>query len=213
MVPNAQPETLGRSTRRRRHLWVGLIVFGLFASLQLFKAARVIWLVRNHHPTAAESAAFWQRSPGLFHVTTFPDTDLAIVRASDNEYDLGGMLDLSAVYTAQVRSSGCADLPGAAQAQYPGAGHVACYAVEPAGNAPAYRGAISFTAETSAAKVARFYQDLFSRRARRFATIEESDYALIVEAQDEHEKAVARVSMRTSFNTVYASVLWTGSAL
>ncbi len=123
------------------------------------------------------------------------------------------MLDLAVMLSAQVRALPCDDASGFdPEIIYPGAaGGVICFAIDKpdTGAGDLYTFAAGFTAKAKDSQVAEFYRKLFTDRGKRVTVVQDSSRGTILEAEDEHENTVARISVRGSSDTAYGVLAWT----
>ncbi|MGH8540266.1 MAG: hypothetical protein ACRETW_07155 [Stenotrophobium sp.] len=157
-----------------------------------------------------EQKIFWDKNPQLEYVNWYHRTGLVMAR--DRASGRTGMLDMFVVGNAQVHPRPCGGQQGAIPAAiYPGAGDMTCYAIEKpdtgAGTAFAY--AVSFSAKAKDSQMSQFYRDLFGSRGKQVSVIQNDSFAVILEAEDAHEDTVARIAIRSSFDTAYGFLAWT----
>ena len=159
----------------------------------------------------ADRKPFWDRNTSLEYVDSYPNTSLVMVR--DRQTGRTGMLDLAVMLSAQVRALPCDDASGFdPEIIYPGAaGGVICFAIDKpdTGAGDLYTFAAGFTAKAKDSQVAEFYRKLFTDRGKRVTVVQDSSRGTILEAEDEHENTVARISVRGSSDTAYGVLAWT----
>jgi len=146
---------------------------------------------------------FWVRNPKLEYLDSYSRTSLFLARERENGHV--AMLDLTVVSNAEVRPQPCDNqIGGAGSLAYPQASQTACFTlIKPNGSSPAYRTAVSFVAKAKDSEIAKYYTDLFRGMKKKTNVVQDSSRAIVLEAEDGDQNTVVRVSIRSSFDTVY----------
>ena len=159
--------------------------------------------------TGSEMQPFWQRNPRLQFVDSFPNTSFVMVK--DSQTGVSAMLDSAVVINAEVHPRACDGEGAPRSAIPPGATGRACFRiVKPdTGAGDAYTGAVSFRLREKDAQVAQFYRALFLSAGDKITTIRDSSRGIVLEAEDTRGNTVARIAIRSSFDTATAFLAWT----
>jgi hypothetical protein len=163
-------------------------------------------MVNRSDPTLK---SFLDGNPRWEYVDHHSRTSLYTIR--ERESGKTSMIDLAVLSSAETKARPCdaAALPQD-DAQYPAAAGTACFEiVKPQDSGDPFVAAISFTAQAKSRQVADFYRNLFATRGCTVTAIQDSSSATILEAEDSKRNTVARISIRSSFDTSYAFLAWT----
>jgi hypothetical protein len=153
---------------------------------------------------------FFDRNPHLELADSYPNTSFVVVR--DPATGKTAMLDLAPILTAEVRPTTCEDTRSFSPALiYTAATGSTCFTIHKpdTGAGVLYTYGASFTANAKDSQVEQFYRDLFTKRGKKISVIQSSSEAIILEAEDEKEDTVARISIRGSFDTSQGFLAWT----
>jgi hypothetical protein len=157
----------------------------------------------------ADRKPFWDRNPQLEFVDSYPHTSLVVVR--DRATGRSGMLDLAMIVTAVVQPAPCDNSRELSEMIYSDAGESLCFTINKpdTGAGDPYTHGVSFSAEAKEGQVEQFYRNLFTRRGKQVSVMQNSSNGIILEAEDEHQNTVARISIRGSFDTAQGFLSWT----
>ena len=122
------------------------------------------------------------------------------------------LIDLAVLTSAQMKARACdaaALPPHGAQFAGAAAGMVCFQIVKPKDSESPYVSAVSFTAKAKKSEVAYFYRTLFANEGFRISGLQDSVHFTILDVEDKRHNTVARVSMRSAFDTSYVFIAWT----
>lgn len=188
------------------------------AALVLFVGAILVFQYANEgrvDPAAMVSSSnpdlkrFLDGNAGWEYVDHYSRTSLYALR--DRQTGNVALVDFAVLSGAKLSPRACdaAALPPHA-AQYPSAAGTMCFEiVKPADSEDPFVAGMSFTVQAKQSRVAEFYRALFTREGRTVTVIQDSNRATILEAADASRNTVARVSIRSSFDTSRGFLAWT----
>ena len=183
-----------------------LVAMALF--VQYKKTGRVnLWAMIDR---GSDLKPFFDRNPHLELVDSYSNTAFVIVR--DRATGKTAMLDLTAILEAEVRPTTCEDTRSFSPTLiYTGASESTCFAIHKpdTGAGVNYTYGASFAVNAKDTQLERFYRSLFTKKGMHISLIENSSEAIILEAENEKEDTVARISIRGSFDTSQGFLAWT----
>lgn len=121
------------------------------------------------------------------------------------------LIDLAVLSSAGLKPRACdaAALPPQG-AQFAAAAGMVCFQIVKAQDSESpYVSAVSFTAKAKQSEVAHFYHALLTREGRTITAVQDSSRATILDVEDKRRNTVARVSVRSAFDTSYVFFAWT----
>ena len=185
-----------------------LLFFAMALFVQYKKTGHAnLWAMVDR---GGELKPFWDRNPHLELADSYPNTSLVVVR--DRATDRTAMLDLAGIATAEVHPTTCEDTRSfSPELIYTAASQSVCFAINKpdTGAGVPYTHGASFSAQAKESQVEQFYRDLFAKKGKRVSVVKNSSWGIILEAEDEKEDTVARISIRGSFDTTQGFLSWT----
>lgn len=189
-----------------------IVVLVLFFGMMLFaryhKTGRVN--LRGMVDRGLQNKPFWERNPHLEQLDWYPHTGFVLVR--DRPTGRTAMVDLAVGLNAELRPVSCDDSGGLrSEMIYPGAEEIVCFKIDKpdTGAGTLFTSGTSFAAKAKDSQVEQFYRELFASRRKRISVIQNSSEAIILEAENEDQDTVARISIRGSFDTARGFLAWT----
>ncbi len=189
-----------------------IVVLVLFFGMIFFTRYRMTGRVnlRGMVDRGLENKPFWEENPHLEPIDSYPHTGLVLVR--DRSTARTAMIDLAVGLNAELFPVPCDDAGGLrSEMVYSGAEEIICFRIDKpdTGAGTLFTSGISFAAKAKDSQVEQFYRDLFTNRRQRITTIQNSSNAIILEAENEDQDTVARISIRGSFDTARGFFAWT----
>lgn len=187
----------------------GLLLFFAMAVFAQYRMKGRVDL-RAMFDRTSEFKPFFDQNPHLEFVDYYPHTAFVVVR--DRATGTTAMLDLAELMTAQVHATTCEEGRSfSPNLIYSGATQSACFVIDKpdTGTGFLYTFGVSFSANAKQSQVEQFYRALFTKQGKKISVITDSSEGLVLEAENEDEDTVARVSIRSSFDTVQGFLSWT----
>jgi hypothetical protein len=183
-----------------------LVAMALF--VQYKKTGSVnLWAMIDH---GSDLKPFFDQNAHLELVDSYPNTAFVVVR--DRATGKTAMLDLGAISTAEVRLTTCEDTRSFSPTLiYTGATESSCFTIHKpdTGAGVNYTYGASFAVNAKDSQVEKFYRELFAKKGKKISVVQNSSEAIILEAEDEKEDTVARISIRGSFDRSQGFLSWT----
>jgi hypothetical protein len=185
-----------------------LLLVGMALFVQYKKTGRVN--LAKMIDRGSDFQPFFDQNPHLELSDSYPNTSFVVVR--DRATSKTAMLDLAPILTAEVRPTTCEDTRSfSPNLIYTGATESSCFTIHKpdTGAGVLYTYGASFAAQAKDSEVEQFYRNLFIKTGKRISVVKNSSEGIILEAEDEKENTVARVSIRGSFDSSRGFLAWT----